>query len=144
MDEVVPDRIAREQAAEEAKARALEALTALAADLLRMIAGAGKGHSIVQRAGEFVAAVEDHHKAAGMGLGVDDIRRHLTAALPDQPEAETRRYALDVRNDDRDVTIACLRIVASRMLGQLTQENSARGLLATALHARDDRLRRRK
>lgn len=128
---------ARGEAAEEARA----ALVELAAELLRLVAGGGKVHSLAILAGTFADAANAYRDVAKVGLMEDEIRKWLRDGLPDY--WSDTDLPMSARYERRSLVQSSLRIAASRLLGQRTQESNADNALAVALRARDDRVRAR-
>lgn len=111
--------IARNEAAQDVEWRLRE----LAANLLRVIRGAGKPYDLPQDAASFVRAVVAYQEAAGHGVPSDELSAMLTDAVDQdidraQGDESDRAYA------ERKIMRGCLQIAASRLLGQRTQESA--------------------
>lgn len=127
-----------------AEGRVDRALCELAANILRVVRGAGRPYELGRQAAGFVAACEAYREAVGHYPPPED----LGAALDVHRELEPSRFA------EREYVISAasesmmrggLQIAASRLLGQLTQERAGDSeLLDGARQYADYREERRK
>lgn len=109
-----------------------DVLVELAANLLRVVAGAGRAWEIPRQAADVVVATEAYIKAHGCGPSDWDIGRTLTDWKRD-PRTE-REYMYE------EIAVGGMRFVASNMLGQGTQAIAGKRLIAEAI--RRDEARR--
>ena len=157
--------IAAEQARQDAERAALQlnsATRAMAANILRIIAGAGKDYALIEQVLAVLTAYQEMHPYAG------------TAAYPHSPVAPIREALIELdwrknnpnyggHNDPKSeerwlsdgttgvrlakdwIVRSALRVAASQLAQQPTQEHSALDQLSQALReyerARDERLR---
>ncbi|MFT8246599.1 hypothetical protein [Roseomonas sp. BN140053] len=112
----------KQEATDRAREQVVRALRELAANLLRVIRGAGKPWTLGQDAAEVVIAIEAYQEIAGPTLFADDIAAALRIQehyrhLPSLSSREAER--LDA---EEQVVRGALQVVASKLLGQRTQE----------------------
>lgn len=138
---VVSERREREIKAHQAFSDAVCALSGMACDLLRLIAGGGRGYELEQWSGRFLDAAEKYRAVAGHGLLADEIRNELSAAMPVKSGNKESESPYDLEHDTPEITRSVLRIVAARLDGNSTQESRNESALADALRARDARIK---
>jgi hypothetical protein len=120
VSENTAEDIARNRAAEDVQ----RALTELAANILRMIRGAGKPNEFLNHAFQLTEAMSEYKKAAGhfpdpvifARMLLLDTREELFGRCSDDDRA--RDYA------EQMIIRGALQVVASRMLHQLTIERA--------------------
>jgi len=128
-----PTDIAINRASEQIR----EALIDLAANILRVIRGAGKPEEIDHQALRFVRATIAHQEAAGC---LPHPSLYSTALFYDENERGDRRTDQDPQEHylEERIVRAVLQLVASRMLRQLTHENKSKYEMAIATNDLSD------
>jgi hypothetical protein len=100
-------------------------LQQLAANLLRVIAGAGRPQDIVRHVRALAEFIETYERAAGRAPG----RHELSSCLQTSYDEELIRRLNDLERERAEavetIVAGSLQIAASRLLGQATQETVA-------------------
>jgi hypothetical protein len=132
-----PGHIERQRKRKEsdyAAERLEEATRFLAANLLRIIAGAGKAHELVREAAEFISAWENvrnsgHSPSIPIERGLRDL--NWQRSNPTTSE-ETLAYA------QRDVAFSSMRWIAAQLAAQVPQERKSEHQLHLAIQNFND------
>jgi hypothetical protein len=132
-----PDDLAKEKAkqkTERARHDVMAALVQLTANLLRVTRGAGRPGAIIPMAMEFIEACAEYRNAAGLNPAPE----YLAEALMWQRDFEyiMRFDEFNQAHIEADEKMArgALQIVASRLLGQNTQESAGHNELYQGMH----------
>lgn len=107
---------ARQHAAEAVEAQ----LQDFAANLFRVVRGAGKPHEIGEQAARLVEAYEDFQSAVGRNPSPELI----TGAFADDERRPRDAEGLLREHGERMIIFGALQILASRLVGQRTQESA--------------------
>jgi len=97
------------------------ALTELAANILRVVAGAGRASEIPRQAAELVGVTQAYINKHGRGIASWDIEQALCEWTPDSSRELDHHY--------QDIAVGGMRFAASRLLGQNTQAIAARRMM---------------
>jgi hypothetical protein len=146
-EEIAAER--RRQDAERASEALSYAVRDLAANVLRVIAGAGKNHALIDETIPLLKAYRElqpytgtdaypYSPIAPMAKGLTDLDwRKNDSAYPDYDSEENRRWledgAEEVRLAEEEVVRAVLRLVAARLVRQPTQESVSHNQFRLAL-----------
>ena len=101
------------------------ALVELAANMLRVVAGAGRAWELPEQAAKFVTAAREYAAKHGHGPKSWDMERALSDWTPEPKRERDYMY--------QEVVTGGLRFAASSLLGQRTQVIAAKRLIADAI-----------
>jgi hypothetical protein len=101
------------------------ALVELAANMLRVVAGARRAWELPEQAAEFVTAAREYAAKHGHGPKSWDMERTLSDWAPEPKRDRDYMY--------QDVVTGGLRFAASSLLGQRTQAIAGKRLIAEAI-----------
>jgi hypothetical protein len=122
---VVAENADEEHRVQEAQERTERALVELAANLLRVVRGAGRPYDIAQHSHDFLAAMKAYYATKGKAP-FEPFREATLSVRRDVPSRDFgasesfRAHAQDM------VVRGALQIAASRLLGQAAQEAAGR------------------
>ena len=135
--------LARDRDSRRVKDELTWALQDLAANLIRVVRGAGKPHLLRDYAVAFLNAIEDYKEVTGSSPDPDLLAKILSI---ERDTAILRKFGDDTllrHNLQRDIVRGSLQIAASRLIRQLAQEQSGDTELTQAinfLHLHRDKL----
>lgn len=109
------------------------ALRELTANLLRVVAGAGKPHQVLQDAANFVHAFVDYHPHMSFHERVDGASEILAVREEHRGFDDWKSYEAE-----EDIIVGALRIAASRLLGQRTQEAAGETKMRDGIRYREE------
>ncbi|MCR5874344.1 hypothetical protein LRS10_09330 [Phenylobacterium sp. J426] len=126
---VVSEKAEREIATYEAERRLDGSLRALAANMLRVVRGAGRAYEFSGQMADVLDAMQAYRDAAGVWPSDQQLSSALRLREPDYLETlpehgQDRFYA------ERSIVRGALQIAASELLGQQTQKAAGRGRVA--------------
>lgn len=136
-------RVVSEQSSESIQRHRAErevagAIRELAANLLRVIRGAGKPHEIEMQVQAALEAFIHYRDLVGTPAPPDIVCRGIdgwTDTATDAPLAEEALHEQELLNS---ILQGALQVVASRLLGQLTHETRGRRQMHSAIHELSD------
>jgi hypothetical protein len=100
------------------------ALRDLAANLLRVIRGAGKSYELVRQMAACLEAIAEHHRVTGMGVSGFEIEKVLREWEADRETYRGHEEEWMRRRGEEQIMRGALQIVASRLVDQLTQASA--------------------
>lgn len=109
------------------------ALRALTANLLRVVAGAGKPHQVVEDAATFIHRFMDYQPHMNWSERVDGASEILAVREEHRGFDGWKSYEAK-----EDIIVGALRIAASRLLGQSTQEAAGETKMAHGIRQREE------
>jgi hypothetical protein len=109
------------------------ALRELTANLLRVVAGAGKPHRVLEDAANFVHAFVDYHPHMSFHERVDGASKILSVREEHRGFDDWKIY-----DAEEDIIVGALRIAASRLLGQRTQEAAGKTIMDDGFRWREE------
>ena len=117
------------------------AMRQLAANLLRVMRGAGRGHEIPQQAQAIVEACVAYRDATGTAPSDFDLAQSV--ALDDNREWLEQFSAEDraLRHAESMIVRGALQVAASQMLGQRTQLSARISELVQGVHDRNEAIK---
>lgn len=129
---VVSNNSPEDLAKRRARERAEQAIVELAANLMRIVRGAGKPYELKSQLRDTLAAMQDHWDASKTWPYEEMTQALRGPPLPDwydqvSVEERARYYA------ERRVVAGALQIVASDLLGQRTQERAGQSEMHAGL-----------
>jgi hypothetical protein len=110
--------LARERATEEVR----WALQDMAANLLRVVRGAGRPHEVGLQAGRLIEALAAYREVAGMFPHAYDLTRFLSVNRDEEMLARCSKDERARAYEEERVVRGALQVAASRLAGQKTQE----------------------
>jgi hypothetical protein len=135
--EVVSENSEAEIARGRASTRLEYPLRDLAANMLRVIRGAGKPHMLAAQMLEVLQIMQEYREASGYLPPPDEIKAILDIELPDSLLENISEFEFREVDAERDMIRGALQIAASRLLGQLTQERTGDAELSKGFRARE-------
>lgn len=102
-------------------------LRELAANLLRVVRGAGYPARLASQMGDVLAAMKAYHATAGCYPSADEIANVLSLTRREEVVSDEMTYAVDT------MISGALQMAASELVGQRTQESRGRSELFVGL-----------
>lgn len=105
------------------------ALAVLAANILRVVRGAGRPYELGEQAAAFLKALDAHWEAAGCGVSSDVLAEALSHPEPRHLIGKFSDDEVELKYAEHEIVRGALQIVASALLEQRTQETAGRSEL---------------
>ncbi len=136
--EVDVERRRAAQEIERAEDQIEGALRELVANILRIMRGAGKGYEVGNHLGRAYEAMLEYERLTGHGMWKASVPHRLSI----RQSLDTSAADYFVTHEEEDMISGAMQIVASRLLGQRTQESAGDREMHIASNDRCDALKR--
>lgn len=146
VSETPEEEVARrraQEAEEEARDVALDALVTMTANLLRIARGSGKPYEVWHYATAYLEAEDELHTLRGRGLSQFEITTALDASAAEREPNEGDEHAYHVHDAKHFAVKGALQLAASRLLGDRLRMAAGESELVYGLNAWEQRPRGR-